>query len=270
MDVIKNFKDTSIDKINFPTLAAFIPILDEKKAEIEKIEKKEFKYGKGYRHNLDVYYPPTSSVTKTPNGKLPVLFFIYGGGYNTGSRQFQEPYEMGYRALGSFFAQRGFTTVIPDYRLVPEVKFPDASKDIRDAIVWVSQNTAAIAAAASSGSSSTLEPDLAYMFVMGHSAGAAHTMVMAMHKEFRGTVPPLRGIVLSGGPWFFSVDGEKFTTEGPVKFYFGKAELQREREPRALWKELADEDVLAMPDVLLVQAENEPGWLKEQTREMMA
>ncbi|KIJ09579.1 hypothetical protein PAXINDRAFT_119886 [Paxillus involutus ATCC 200175] len=137
---------------------------------------------------------------------------------------------MGYRALGSFFAQRGFTTVIPDYRLVPEVKFPDASKDIRDAIVWVSQNTAAIATAASSASSSTLEPDPGYMFVMGHSAGTAHTMVMSMHKEFRGTVPPLRGL-LSGRGW----------GEGPVKFYFGTEKVQREREPCAPWKGLADE-----------------------------
>ncbi|KAF9221139.1 alpha beta hydrolase domain-containing protein [Gyrodon lividus] len=270
MDVIKTFKDTSIDKVNFPTLAAFIPILNEKKAEIEKVEKKEFKYGQRYRHNLDVYYPPSSSVTTTPNGKLPVLFFIYGGGYNTGARQFQEPYEMGYRALGAFFAQRGFATVIPDYRLVPEVKYPAASEDIRDALVWVSQNAPAIAAGADFASSCALEPDPEYMFVMGHSAGAAHTMVMALHAGIRGSVPRLRGLVLSGGPWFFSVDGEKFTTEGPVKFYFGAGEVQRQREPRALWKELEDEDVRGLPDVLLMQAENEPGWLKEQTREIMA
>ncbi|KIK72895.1 hypothetical protein PAXRUDRAFT_796883 [Paxillus rubicundulus Ve08.2h10] len=119
---------------------------------------------------------------------------------------------MGYRTLGTFFTQHGFMTVIPNCRLVPEVKFPEASEDIRDAIVWVSQNMAAITAAMS-----MLAPDPA--------SGAAHMMVMTMHEKLRGTVPPLHGLVLSGGPWFFGVDGEKFTTEGPVKFYFGSAEL---------------------------------------------
>ncbi|KIK72776.1 hypothetical protein PAXRUDRAFT_21593 [Paxillus rubicundulus Ve08.2h10] len=110
MDVIKKFKNTIINRINFPSMC-WLPVIHseskadlDKKADVEKIEKKEFKYGQWYRHKLDVYYPPASSVTKTPSGKLPVLFFIYGGGYHTGSWQFQEVYKMGYQVLGTFFA----------------------------------------------------------------------------------------------------------------------------------------------------------------------
>ncbi|KIJ67176.1 hypothetical protein HYDPIDRAFT_84006 [Hydnomerulius pinastri MD-312] len=261
MDLVANNPETNIEKINLYTLSAFVPLLDERKADIDKIEKKTFKYGERYRHNLDVYYP--SEPKQTPQGKVPILFFIYGGGYNTGSRQFPAPYDMGYRALGSFFAQRGYVTIIPDYRLVPEVRFPAASEDIRDAVVWVSNNAETI-------KTGSIEPDPGYIFIMGHSAGAAHTHVMTMHPEIRVTLPPLKGLIFSGGPWFFSVRGEKFQTEGPVKFYFGSAEQQQEREPRALWNKLSDEEIKALPDILLFQAEREPDWLQLTRPEILA
>ncbi|KAH7886687.1 Alpha/Beta hydrolase protein [Phlebopus sp. FC_14] len=282
MDIIAKNEETHIDKINLPSrstsnvskaslissvclisaLSAFVPILDEKdkKAGIEKIEKKTFKYGQRYRHNLDVYYPLKPSLTS--NGKVPILFFIYGGGYNTGQRQFPPPFDMGYRALAAFFAHRGFMTIIPDYRLVPEVRFPAASEDIRDAIVWVTKNAGTI-------STPSIEPDTDYIFVMGHSAGAAHTKVMTLYPKIRETLPPLKGLIWNAGPWFFSVEGEKFRTEGPVKFYFGSAEQQSEREPRALWNKLSDDEIKSLPDILLVQAEREPNWLQITGVEIM-
>ncbi|KAG6333880.1 hypothetical protein ID866_5209 [Astraeus odoratus] len=268
MDIIAKNSETNIDKINLYTLSAFVPILDERRKDIEQIEKQTFKYGERYRHNLDVYYPQQPILT--PNGKVPVLFFIYGGGYNTGSKQFPPPYEMGYRALGSFFAQRGFMTIIPDYRLVPEVRFPAASQDIRDAILWVSQNADKIKSSSSSpGSTSIPELDSECMFVMGHSAGAAHVKVMTMHEDVRKTVPPLKGLIWSAGPWFFDVRGESFHTSGPVRFYFGTTEQQREREPRTLWNNLSEEEIKAFPDILLVQAEREPDWLQVTGEEVM-
>ncbi|KAI6030250.1 Alpha/Beta hydrolase protein, partial [Pisolithus marmoratus] len=176
-------------------LSASVPILDERRAEIEKIEKQTFKYGQRHRDNLDVYYPDQPILI--PNAKVPVLFFVYGGSYNTGSRQFPPPYEMGYRALGSFFAQHGFITVIPDYRLVPEARFPAASQDIRDAIIWVKDNAKTIR---SSSTSTVQELDPEHFFVMGHSAGAAHIKVMTMYEELRKMLPPLRGVIWNAGP----------------------------------------------------------------------
>ncbi|KAH7914932.1 Alpha/Beta hydrolase protein [Hygrophoropsis aurantiaca] len=254
MDLIAKNKETDIGKISLYTLSAFVPILDEKKEEIEKIEQKTFQYGPRNRHHLDVYYPLEPSVTA--NGKTPILFFIYGGGFNTGARQLPFPYNMGYRALGSFFAQRGFITIIPDYRLVPEVRYPAASEDIRDAIVWVSKNVPTIT------STSIPEPDLDYVFVMSHSAGTVHTKVLTLHPELRVTLPPLKGLIWCAGAWFLNIKGEKFETEGPASFYFGSPEQQSEREPRALWNKLSDEEVEALPEILLVQAEREPEWMK--------
>lgn len=222
---------------------------------------------------LDVYYPPAASALSTPNGKLPVLFFIYGGGYNTGSRRFPEPYEMGYRALGSFFATRGFLTVIPDYRLVPEVRFPAASEDIRDALLWVAGHAAEVAGAATDSKSARTALDPENVFILGHSAGAAHTLVLHLYPPLRASLMEkgmrVRGLVLSGCSWYFGVRGESFATGGPVKFYFGGEAEQKEREPRALWAALSEEDVRAFPEVFLLQAEREPDWLRIETKEVM-
>lgn len=224
-----------------------------------------------------MYYPPAGSALSTPNGKLPVLFFIYGGGYNDGSRRFPEPYDIGYRALASFFATRGFLTVIPDYRLVPEVRFPAASEDVRDALVWIAAHAAEVKDGATNPQSTRVAIDPGYVFILGHSAGAAHTLVLHLYPPLRASLAEgaaevglkVRGLVLSGSPWCFNVRGESFVTTGPVKFYFGGAEEQKEREPRGLWAALEEEGVRALPDVLLLQAEREPDWLKVDTREAM-
>ena len=206
-----------------------------------------------------------------------MLFFVYGGGYNTGSRRFPEPYEMGYRALGSFFAARGFLTVIPDYRLVPEVRFPSASEDLRDALLWVAGHAGEVAGAATDPASARTELDPGCVFILAHSAGAAHTLVMHLYPPLRASLEErgaevglrVRGLVLSGSPWYFGVRGEAFVTTGPVKFYFGGEAEQKEREPRALWGALGEEDVRGFPAVLLVQAEREPDWLRVETRAAM-
>ncbi|KAK0229444.1 hypothetical protein EDD85DRAFT_939754 [Armillaria nabsnona] len=60
--------------------------------------------------------------------------------------------------LGSFFATRGFVTVVPDYRIVDSsAQFPGAAQDVRDAMQWIVDNFPF--------------PD-SVIFVLGHSAGA--------------------------------------------------------------------------------------------------
>lgn len=177
---------------------------------------------------------------------------------------------MGYRALGSFFAARGFVTVIPDYRLVPEVRFPSSSEDIRDALLWLAGHSAEVAGAATDPNSARTELDPGSVFILAHSAGAAHTFVLHSHPPLWASFSEqavevglqVRGVVLSGCPWTFSVH------LGPVKFYFGEEAQQREREPHALWMTLAEDDVRAFPEVLLIQAEREPKSLKA-TKEAM-
>lgn len=184
---------------------------------------------------------------------------------------------MGYRALGSFFAARGFLTVIPDYRLVPEVRFPLASEDLRDALLWVAGHAAEVAGATTDPASARTALDPGCVFILGHSAGAVHTLVLHLYPPLRASLAEraaevglrVRGLVLSGSAWHFGVGGETFATGGPTKFYFGEEAQQKEREPRGLWAALGEEDVRAFPEVMLVQAEREPDWLRVETREIM-
>jgi len=254
-----------------------VPILEERRGEIEKIDRKTFVYNDKrdarnevwlglesilvldldviHLSQLDVYYPQHPILTK--NGKTPVLVFVYGGGFNSGSRQLPEPYSMGYRALGSFYAHRGFITVVPDYRLVPEVQFPAASEDVRDAVNWIFNNADAI------GRGHAIPaPDVDAMFVMGHSAGAVHTKVLALYPPLRDTTQPrLKGLIWCAGPWSFGA-----TVQG----YFGSQAQQEENEPRALWNGLPDEEIGNLPDILLVRAEREPPALLISWDEMLS
>ena len=76
-------------------------------------------YGEGARHKLDIYRPAQ------PGG--PVVVFFYGGGWRAGDRAM-------YRFVGAALADRGFTVVIPDYRVYPEVLFPAFVDDAAEAV----------------------------------------------------------------------------------------------------------------------------------------
>ncbi|OJT12153.1 hypothetical protein TRAPUB_11302 [Trametes pubescens] len=266
MEVVASLKDTEIPLIIQPTVGAFIPILESHRAEIEGIPRKTFRYGDTERHNLDVYYP---SAEASSGGSVPILFFIYGGGFDSGTRQFPPPLDLGYTNVGAFFAKRGFLTVIPDYRLVPDVKFPGQAEDVRDAIAWFLANTAPVAAAVPSAALALSNPSI---FLMGHSAGA-HIITSLF---FLPSVLPLaspvraatRGLIPQGG--VFRFDWEKLITRpGVLEDLYGSKETALELMPIAL-VEKADEALIAsLPDVFVLVSERDPERLKDQTGELV-
>ncbi len=71
---------------------------------------------------LDVYYPDPAAVS--PNGPVPVLFFIYGGGFVFGERQEKPPFDLGYGNLGAFFAKRGYVHHSPVSRRSSAISHP--------------------------------------------------------------------------------------------------------------------------------------------------
>ncbi len=93
----------------------------------------------------------------TPPAK-PVIIFFYGGGWVKGDK---ESYGWVARAL----AAEGFVVVVPDYRKVPAVKFPDFVSDGADAVRWTQDNITKYGG------------DPERIVIMGHSAGA-HTVAM--------------------------------------------------------------------------------------------
>tara|TARA_R110002020_G_scaffold134252_40_gene299758 strand:- start:1003 stop:1869 length:867 start_codon:yes stop_codon:yes gene_type:complete len=146
-------------------------------------------YGSVARQSLDVYAP---SHPPTGQGPLPVVFFIYGGSWNDGSRK---QYDFAGRAL----AAQGFVTVIADYRLLPEVEYPGFLHDCALAIRWVVDHIGEHGG----------DPDR--IALMGHSAGAYNAAMLALDPKLlgaRGALERLRCVVGLSGPYdFFPFDG---------------------------------------------------------------
>ncbi|KAH8827183.1 alpha/beta-hydrolase [Flagelloscypha sp. PMI_526] len=244
MEAIKSIPTQNILELLNPTIMAFIPLLEKNREKIEGITKKTFQYGATERHQLDVYFPPTSS----PSPK--VLFWAYGGGFVFGDRVIgPPPRDLAYGNLGSFYAQRGYITIIPDYRLVPHVTFPGQSEDIRDAIQWTLDHPDEL------GLKTIESVDL-----IGHSAGSINIAIMLLlpgfvSDEFRKRI---KSVVLSGATYH-----DKNHMAAP-KFweifvqYWGSEDAVHANSPFGLLEKASQETAAALPRIAVVEAEHEP------------
>ena len=141
-------------------------------------------YGAGTRNRLDVYAPKNSDAP----GDHPVVVFFYGGGWESGDRNL-------YHFLGAQLASRGVVTVIPDYRVYPEVTFPAFMHDAAQAVAWAERNAVAFGG------------NPRRLFVMGHSAGAQIATLLALNGAYlrtEGLDPAaLAGVIGLAGPYDF-------------------------------------------------------------------
>jgi acetyl esterase/lipase len=138
-------------------------------------------YGDGPRRKLDVYRPPDA------NG-APVVVFFYGGNWVGGDRG-------DYAFVGRALASRGIVTVIADYRLYPEVRYPEFLKDVAQAVAWARREAGHYGG------------DPKRLYVMGHSAGAYNAAMIALDGRWlaeQGMSPAdLRGWIGLAGPYDF-------------------------------------------------------------------
>ena len=185
-------------------------------------------YGEGPRRKLDVYAP--LNAVKRP---MPVIVFIYGGSWANGTR---EGYHFAARAL----AAQGFLTVVPDYRLVPEVHFPGFIEDCAEAVRWTR------ARAHDYGG----DPDR--IVLVGHSAGAYNAAMLALDPKFLGRDrAAIKGFAGLAGPYdFLPFDGAITTTT------FGKWPKPDETQP------IHYADASAPPMLLLHGGEDDTVWPK--------
>lgn len=141
-------------------------------------------YGPLPRHRLDIYRPTAAA----PAGGWPVVVFFYGGSWNRGERG-------DYRFVGEALASRGVLTLIADYRLFPEVRYPDFLTDC------------AMALAHGLREAGRLGGNPQRVFVMGHSAGAYNAGMLALDPRWlqaAGHSPrELAGWIGLAGPYDF-------------------------------------------------------------------
>jgi acetyl esterase/lipase len=144
-------------------------------------------YGPDPRQRLDVYRPAAGGEG------LPVIVFCYGGAWNAGERAL-------YDFAGRAFAAAGFLTIVFDYRLVPESRFPAFVEDTAAAIAWASRHAARFGG------------EEGRIFLAGHSAGAYNVAMAALDPRYlaaHGLSPAvIGGVAALAGPFdFLPLDG---------------------------------------------------------------
>ena len=141
-------------------------------------------YGPHPRQRLDIY-TPTAAPTA---GGWPVVVFFYGGSWNTGTRT-------QYLFVGEALAARGVLTMVADYRLYPEVRYPDFLSDSAQALAYGLDHAARFGG------------DPKRVFVMGHSAGGYNAAMLALDARWlqaTGHTPnDLAGWIGLAGPYDF-------------------------------------------------------------------
>ena len=159
-------------------------LVDRKGYSLEK----EQPYGDGPSMKMDIYFPKNQSKINDD-----IIMFVYGGSWRSG-RPFSGKKEY-YRFVGKLFSNEGFTTIIPDYRVYPEVKFPSFVEDVANAVKWIQTNM-------------DLNNDNRKLILVGHSAGAHIVSLLALDPNYFNEVGidsgVLRGWVGLSGPYNFN------------------------------------------------------------------
>jgi len=143
---------------------------------------RDIRYAEEARLTLDVCRPKTAAAA-------PVVVFFYGGGWRSGHKGL-------YRYAAKALARRGYVAVVPDYRIYPEVRYPDFLDDGARAVRWVKDNVHRFGG------------DAEKIFLMGHSAGAHIAAMLAIDASWLGRVALVPGRDLAGligiaGPYDF-------------------------------------------------------------------
>ena len=132
---------------------------------------------------LDVWRPAGA-----PKAGNPVLIFWYGGGWVAGDRR-------AYAFAARAYARAGFVVVMPDYRKVPQIRFPAMLQDGAEAVKWTRDHIAEFGG------------DPKRIAVAGHSAGAYTVAMLALDRRWlqaEGVDPHIiRAAVGLSGPYNF-------------------------------------------------------------------
>ncbi|KAK7036797.1 hypothetical protein VNI00_011463 [Paramarasmius palmivorus] len=254
MDQVAQLTIRDLPDVVFPTVRIFVSVLEGIREAITSTKRRTFKYGETDRHQMDVYYP---HLNGSQTNKFPVLFFVYGGGFASGSRNLPSPIDLAYANLATYFTKKGFITVIPDYRLLPDVVFPDPAQDVLDAILFTAKRLQVV-------HYDGVEGDLDNIFLMGHSAGAVNVATVLLHPDMSPAISKVnvRGAVLISGP--YDNDPKEAPTASPdvVDKFFGGLEAMKKNCPMGLLKAYPGEQLGKLPRFLLIEAENDPDAFK--------
>lgn len=189
------------------SLLGLVNALSRKPAAAHRVAS-DLAYGPHPRQRLDVYRPKAASAD------LPLVVFLYGGAWNSGDRR-------DYGFVGRSLAARGHVVVVPDYRVLPEVEYPEFLVDCVRAVRWATARAREFGARASR------------LVLAGHSAGAYNAAMLGLDPGY-GVSAEVRAVVGLSGPYDFypfDIDISRRTfgavadplTTQPINFVTGRA-----------------------------------------------
>lgn len=135
---------------------------------------------KNERHTLDVYAPGKGE-------KMPVIFWIHGGGWQVGDKTQVE-------AKPQYFVGQGFVFVSTNYRFVPHVTIHEMTGDIAKSLHWIHDHIAEVGG------------DPSNVIIAGHSAGAQLAALLATDEQYLKA----EGLSLSMLVGCIPVDGDTY------------------------------------------------------------
>jgi arylformamidase len=156
----------------------------------------------GPLHMLDVYATPKSK-------NAPVMFWIHGGGWETGDKSdvAQKP---------QFFVDRGFVFVSINYRLLPKVEMIDIFHDVAKSFRWVHDRIAEYGG------------DPKRVLVGGHSAGAQLAALLCTDERYLKA----EGIAFTDLIGCVPVDGDTYDVPAIIETEETRVRVHGQPQPR--------------------------------------
>ena len=180
----------------------------------------DLRYGDADRQKLDLYLP--ADRTKP----APLIVWFYGGSWDSGDKA-------KYAFVAKRFTEMGYAVAIPDYRLVPEIRFPEFIKDGAKALAFLKQY----------GQEHPNRITATPMILAGHSAGAYNAVQLVADQSYLASVGmsanDIAGIIGLSGPYDFYPYDVKAT-----RIAFG--------DTPAAQSQPVEQDLFHMPPMLLI------------------
>jgi acetyl esterase/lipase len=190
------------------TRAIYLPLLKQVKWP-EITVHRDLPFGPDQERNLlDVHVPANLK------GKAPVVAFFHGGGMIGGSKL--DETGLIYANVANYFASHGIIGVNSTYRVAPAHPYPAGGEDVGATVAWLRAHIADYGG------------DPERIFIMGHSAGAAHVATYAFRTFLHPAEGPgIAGTILLSGT--YTID-TKNPAPNRVAYYGADASKYAERQ----------------------------------------
>lgn len=202
------------------------------------------------KHRLDLF--------RADGTGWPLLVFVHGGGWTSGDKDLRVAGADVYGNIGRFYAGRGIGVAVVNYRLQPDVAWPEQVADVARAVAWLHGNVARFGG------------DPTRLFVCGHSAGAQLAARVALDPAPLAALGAdrriVKGIVSVSGAALDLTDAEAWRLGQPRGYYETRF---RNGDAGDGWMRAASPIRFVTPDApptLVIFAEGDPADLRRQGR----